>query len=126
MRRIIIVMMLLTLFLYGCQHQFPFSQPSNYIIQVELIDTEDDVHHSLTGEDVSQFIMNLSEMQCHKNFNPIEDIGHLQILIYYENGDIDIVGCKSNGTIKGGERRISGWYYFNENDLAELFISYTN
>lgn len=126
MRRIIITMLFLSLFLCGCQHQFPFSQPSNHIIQIELIDTEDDVHHLLTGEDISQFINNLTEIQCYKNLQPIEDIGHLQILIYYENGDIDIVGCKSNGTIKDGKRSISGWFYFNETDLEELFISYSN
>lgn len=126
MKRIVTITIAIFVLLCGCSYQMPLSQSGEDIAKIELIN-EKEVHPilcTLTGEDAEWFMKELLQLTCNRNLQPLGEIGYLQVHIYYENGEVDFIGCVADGYIKDGEQTINGWYYFKEVDLLDLFSAY--
>ena len=126
--KMMISLVLVILFLCSCSHKPPFHQSAEDLIQIELIhnaNSENTILSTLTGTELTQFMNDLLELNCYKRFQPIGDFSELEIRIYYENGDVYIIGSGADGYIKQEELHINGWYYYEEKDLRVLFGAYT-
>lgn len=116
---------MIAILLCSCLDRIPLSQANNNISKIELINqTEEPSHCILTGEEAVLFMDDLMQLDCYKNLNPVGEVDNLQVHIYYQNGDVDYIGCRANGWIKTGEDTLSGWHYFRETDLLDLMRSY--
>ena len=125
MNRLIILLIVISLCLCGCTHKMPLQQPLDNITRIELINEKNEgVQCTLTREDIPQFMHDLMMLKCRKNLEPQGEIGYLQIHIFYENGDMDIIGRQGNARTENGEYIMDGWYKFSEEDLLKLFSYY--
>ena len=125
MNRLIIWLTVISLCLCGCTHEVPLQQPLDNITRIELVnEKKEGILCTLTGEDVPRFMNDLMLLECRKNLEPQGEIGYLQIHIFYENGDIDILGRHGNAQLVSGDYIMDGWYKFSEEDLLELFSYY--
>ena len=125
MKKLLFMLILISLVLCGCACELPLQQDSENIMKVELInENRKDDSCILTEDTVLQFINDLSQIECYKGLHPQGECGYLQIQITYQNGDMDIIGCKGNAQIIDGVFVMDGWYSFDEDDLLELFASY--
>lgn len=126
-RKIIVFLMLLALILCSCSHQPRFRQPVENIIRIELINNSASgnvIICALVDNEIESFMNDLLKLECQKRFQPIGDFSEQEIRIYYENGDVDIIGSRADGYIEQGELYINGWYYYKEDALRELFDAY--
>ena len=125
MKKTIIAAIMIALLLCGCLDRIPLSQANNNISKIELINQKEEPSLcTLTGEEALRFMDELMQLDCYKNLNPVGEIGYLQVHIYYQNGDVDYIGCRANGWLRAGENTLSGWHYYKEPDLLELIRSY--
>lgn len=126
-RALIVFLILILLFLYGCTFQPPFRQSTENIVQIELVDNsiaEDTILCTFTDTEIVQFMEGLQKIECHKRLQPVGDFSALEIRIHYADGSVDIIGSGANGYIEAGELHISGWYYYKEDALRDLFAAY--
>lgn len=127
MKRFLIYLILFSVILCGCTYQLPFRQSTDNIVKIQLVDNcanGDAILYTLEGAEIAQFMGNLQKINCCKNMHPIDDYGVLEIRIIYSNGDVDIVGSRANGYVEAGVHYISGWYYYKEESLRNLFSFY--
>lgn len=125
MKKLTILFIILSLCLCSCAHELPLQHPVDNISKIELInEKKDGILCTLTGADIPRFMSDLLMKECKKGFEPQGEIGYLQIHIFYENGDVDIIGRHGNARITDGEYTLVGWYKFSEADLLELFDAY--
>lgn len=125
MKKIFGIAVVLAFFLCGCSREIPLHQSVESISKIELVNKHCEPSLcTLTSEEAALFLEDLLELECHKHLQPIGDIGYLQVHIYYENGDVDFIGCVANGYVQSGQRIVSGWYYYEETALLELISAH--
>lgn len=123
-----ILLLCLTVFMCGCSRKPPLHDATSAIAQIELYEKNQDEYQivcKLSGENVALFMNQLSDLPCTKRLHPVEGWGTLVIYIYYQDGYVDILGSHTNGYIKNGEIVVSGWYYYDEDSLRQLFEDYS-
>ena len=127
MKKRIVIVILVVFLLCGCESQIPLMHPTDSISKITLHHEEkEEALCTLTGTDIDRFMNDLMELTCYRKREPTGEFGYLQIHIHYENGDIDIIGYRTNGYIRDGKLRISGYHYYKEEDFLELFRLYTD
>lgn len=127
-RQLTLLLIALSLLLCGCSGKPPLHNTSNAITRIELYEKNQDEYqiiYELSGENVALFMNQLLDLQCTKRLHPVEGWGTLVIYIYYQDGYVDILGSHTNGYIKNGEIVVSGWYYYDEDSLRQLFEDYS-
>lgn len=125
--KVIVFLILLALILCGCSHQPRLRQPVENIIRIELINNSahgNVIVCALVDNEIEPFMNDLLKLECQKRLQPIGDFSEQEIRIYYENGDIDIIGSRADGYIEQGKLHINGWYYYKEDALREIFDAY--
>ena len=130
MRRLFISLIFIcTMLLCSCQQGDvpPLRQKVDCIVKIELIThtEENTVVSTLTNDALITFMNEFLKLDCKKRFQPVEDIGELEIRLYYHNGDVDIFGSHANGYIENGEYTLSGWYYYDQDKMVELFEEFS-
>ena len=136
-KKIAIIFVLATLLLSSCTYEPPFRQTLEHIVKIELVSNDymgemyectftSTILCTLTEEGATAFASELLEMVCHKKLSPVGYIGIYEVRIYYDDGNIDIIGSEANGYTKQSEMVVQGWYYYAEEDLRELFEKYTS
>ena len=118
MKRTSIFLLAIILFLFsGCQpkaYDMPLHQDIDNIVKIELSDhtgKERVVMRTLTDGDIQAFTEKLLLVPCYRHFNdPPTNYGYLSVYLYYENGDIDILGTEICTVIPDTASQ-KGWYY---------------
>ena len=124
--KLVIMVLAISAILCGCDHEMPMQKSVDKIVKIELLNEKaGGTICIMTDEDVVWFTEDLLSLECHKNLHPLGECGYLQIYMYYEDGNADVIGCMSNAQIIDGERIQNGWYYFDEAELLALFGRYT-
>ena len=130
MKKLCILLILLSLFLFGCHqkcYELPLCQPTDQIIKIELSEHTSGkrvILCALNPMEILPFMEKLEAVSCYRYFNdPATDYGYLSIYLYYKNGDIDILGTGiCDTTSNSGARK--GWYYLDASETWELFSYY--
>lgn len=120
------------LFLSGCQrraYDLPLHQEIDNIVKIELSDhtaEERVVLCALTESDISAFMDGLLSSQCYQYFNdpPVEN-KYLSVYLYYQNGDVDILGTDICDVISDTASQ-AGWYYIDAEDMYNLFAGFVD
>ena len=129
MKKICILLSLLSFLLCGCnqKYELPLHQEASQITKIELSDHTSGkrvVLHELTKTEVLPFMEKLEAVSCYRYFNdPATDNGYLSVYLYYENGDIDILGTGICDTTSDSSSQ-KGWYYLDAGETWELFSNY--
>ncbi len=128
MRKLIIMICFLAL-ISGCclEHKAPLQQSTERVVEVRLVnnsDPENSTCRSLVGMEASDFMQDLQMLTCYKRWEPVGEFGPYEIHIIYSDARVDILGSKANGYIEGGEKVVSGWYYFEKEAFEGLFFKY--
>lgn len=124
---LIMTSLLLIVVLCGCTYQPEFRQPKENIAKIDLVHNTNlgqEILHTITEDEISRFMDDLLKLEYNKRYHPIGDPGEWEVWFYYSDGDVDIVGTKTNQRIEKGEWIVNGWYYYEEEDLRRLFALY--
>ena len=131
----LLFLIFIAILLSGCASEPPFQQTVENITKIELVSNDyigpmynctftSNVLCTLTEDDTAAFMEDLLKLECSKRHPPVGYIGIYEVRIYYDNGDIDIIGSDANGYTEQGEIVVSGWYRYSEEDLQGLFEKY--
>ena len=136
---IIIITIVLITSLTGCMvrtYTYELMHDVSKIDKIELLKNDDatklkdfsfTVLHTLNDDEVERFVEKLSAIDCYKYFNdPAGNFGELTIRIYYDNGDIEMIGIMNNGYIENGKALDRGPCFFLDEDFYGLFEEYVN
>ena len=133
MKRTSIFLLAIILLLFsGCQpkvYEVPLHQDIDNIVKIELSDhtgKERVVMRTLTDGDIQAFTEKLLLVPCYRHFNdPPTNYGYLSVYLYYENGDIDILGTDMCDVISD-TASIKGWFYIKLEDMRNLFAEFVD
>ena len=127
---IVFIIVLLHSFLFGCQqksYDLPLNQEKDQIVKIELSKytlRNRVVLCTLDSTEILQFMEKLEGVSCHRYFNdPETDNRYLSVYLYYENGDVDILGTGICDTTSKSKIR-KGWYHLDARETWELFSQY--
>ena len=130
----IIVFILLTIFLSGCDPRvLPIHQATTNTAKIELLITnredvvlnEMTVMAELTGEEVDTFLERLQTVTCRKHlFSPPSYLGKLVVCIYYQDGSIDVLGTGYCEYYHNGKTYYENFYYLDFDEARLLFSRY--
>ena len=131
MKRIIILFLLLffLIAITGCTQSITLHQPESEIIQIDLVYSpfgENEILHTITGEDISGFLDDLLELKLYKNSSPQNIGGGLIVQVVYSEGSVELLGTSSVGYISDGVMEHDGWYYLDGEDIGDLFSEYVD
>ena len=120
----LLLLLLLAIISTGCTQTIDLHQPQSEIVQIDLVSSpfgEEEILHTITGEEILPFLDRLLELKLHKNTSPRNIGGGLYVQIIYADGSIEILGTASVGYISNGVLEHDGWYYLDKDDLGKLF-----
>ncbi len=109
------------------KYQIPLKQDTENIIKIELLDNTDEnnpILYDLEADKMDDFIAELVDIEFKKCTPPLGYYGDLIIYLYYDNGDVDIIGSETTGYIISGKEILQGLYYPDPDDIEELFDKY--
>lgn len=124
---VITEILLLIIVLCGCSYQPSFQQPRENIMKIDLVHNTDrgqEILHTITEDGIDNFLDDLLELEYYKYNDPLGIPGEWEVWLYYSDGDVDIVGTRTDQYIKNGKWDAIGWHYYEEEDLLRLFDAY--
>lgn len=133
MKRLCMLMcIVLCIITSGCSrksYSIQLHHDTEKIIKVELSDHSSGtrtVLNTLTKENIATFIDGLLAEKCYRYYSdpPVEN-GYLSVYIYYDNGDIDIIGTDICDVISTTVTQ-DGWYYIDANEMWTLFSAFVD
>ena len=106
-------------------------QSTENIIGIELIYNQTgekrEVLYTLTDEQLSDFIMKLSELRIGEHREPHGSLGYLVIELIYKDGSIQKIGTQSSKYINAQETddaQFDDRHYIRYSEMYELFSQY--
>ena len=82
--------------------------------------------YTIKGNEIAPFIEKVSALDCRALHPPGTEKGEWEFNIYYNNGDIDMIGDNGDRFVINGRRTYDGRHYYREEDLIALFSEYVD
>ena len=127
--KIFFLLFVLVITTTGCKQEIALHQLESEIIQIDLVYSpfgENEILHTITGEDISDFLDGLLELKLYKNSSPQNIGGGLIVQVVYSDGSVELLGTSSVGYISDGVVEHDGWYYLDGEDIGDLFSKYVD
>lgn len=142
MKKVFSIILISILMLMGCErndveeYPVPLHQPVDTALKVELYDHISGGYSgllllTLEGDEAIDFCKELQELYTFKKFTPATSNSYLSCKIYYQNGDIDIIGSDgcfvlSEHVYEGPNQSVDGYYNVPRELLRKLFSEYVH
>ncbi len=128
MKKVCIFAIILSFLLLGCSrnYELPLHQETDQIIKIELSEHTSGkrvVLCTLSSSEMLPFMEKLEAVSCYRYFNDPETDNDLSVYLYYQNGDIDILGTGICDIISDSSTQ-KGWYHLDAGELWDLFSNY--
>ena len=129
MKKVCILAIILSFLLLGCnrKYELPLHQETDQITKIELSEHTSGkrvVLCTLNSTEVLPFMEKLKAVSCYRYFNdPASDNAYLSVYLYYQNGEIDILGTGICDTTSDSNTP-KGWYHLDAGELWDLFSNY--
>ena len=139
MKRICLAIMLLLIFLPGCEQvpsTYQFPNRNEEIISIELLSnyvekTEDGVKYhfvvlqKLDKKEIPEFMDRVYQLETARFYPPLRNYGKYIARITYANGDIELYGTSHIELVEAGSTMSAlGIYYFPDNGMEQLILEF--
>ena len=142
MKKVFSIILISILMLMGCErndveeYPVPLHQPVDTVLKVELYDHVSGGHDgllllTLEGNDAIDFCKELQGLHTYKLHPPTTDNEYLSCKIFYQNGDVDIIGSEgcfvfSEQIYEGAHQSVNSYYRVPRELLRKLFSEYVH
>ena len=137
MRKIRIVVLIISVLLFGCQGNSKKVSLRYYVGNIETIELLCDTNISVADEwkvlyvlsdsEIDAFVDVLCNLNIYKHWSPSGHWGHIFIRISYLSGDQEIFGTGAIEYISAtGESNFDDWHYIYYYDMYDLFVKYVS
>lgn len=133
MKRILCVILLVCLFLCGCEKEIckaQVQQPLENVVSIELLNSEDNkelvVLYTLDPSEHDAFLDEFMEISFEPNGPPPStDYGPLAVRLTYQDGYCDIIGLNANWYLDSNGEKVGGLYWYRVVDVDDYYTLFS-